>query len=74
MKVSHSAKLYQERKTPSTQPTHRIGGPRINLSANPVHSIQLAPPFPTAAVVSAEQRTQPDAGHTFLWPRGEITV
>lgn len=71
MQISHSSKLYLERK--GVYLSQRIGGPRLDIGANAVHTIPLAIPYPPAAVARQLQITQPDAGHTQLWPRGETT-
>jgi hypothetical protein len=71
MKISHSSKLYLERK--GVYLTQRIGGPRLDIGANAVHTIPLEIPNPSTCVARKAQITQPDAGHTSLWPRGEAT-
>jgi hypothetical protein len=72
MDISHSSKLYLERK--GLYATHRLGGPRLNIGANAVHTIPLTIPNPSVCAEFAMQATQPDAGHTKLWPRGEATL
>lgn len=72
MDISHSSKLYLERK--GIYSTQRLGGPRLDVGANAVHTIPLSLPHPSVCAAAAAQSTQPDAGHTKLWPRGEAVL
>lgn len=67
-RLSQSAKLFQERRIPGDRVTRRLPTPRTNLSQNLVHSIPLAPPYPTPDVLQQEGRHPPDAGETQPWP------
>ena len=72
--ISHSAKLYQERRLPQDRTTRRLPSPRSNMDANPVHRIPLKPPFPTPDVLHAQGGHPPDAGLTTSWPYGEDEI
>lgn len=67
-RLTMSAKLFQERRIPEGRTTRRLPSPRINLEANPVHTLPLAPPYPTPEVLQTEDHHPPDAGHTTPWP------
>lgn len=68
MELSKSAKLSQERY--GLRATRRHPGPRFNPSQNLVHTVPLAPPYPTIQVLLTEGASPPDAGRTQIWPHG----
>lgn len=72
--LSRSPKLYFERRLPQDRNTRRRPGPRSDYSRTLVHSLSMAPPLPTPAVLHAENDKPPDAGATQPWPHGMAEI
>jgi hypothetical protein len=72
--LSHSAKLYMERYSPSSQTTNRLPAMRVGIDQNLVHQIPLKPPFPIPEVLQKEGNHPPDAGLTLPWPFGREEI
>lgn len=70
IKISKSAKFYQERREPDLRNTRRQPGMHQDMSINAVHFLPLRPPYPTIPVLHDIDDTPPDAGKTKVWPWG----
>ena len=72
--LSFSAKLYQERRIPASQPTLRRPGPNLALGQSITHTLPLAPPLPLPEIVYEETRNVTPAGRTEPWVHGAEEV
>lgn len=72
-RISKSAKLYQERRQPEIRVTLRGPGPYVDLNKNPVHTLNLEPPFPTSerGIYGFIGGSSPDSARTAVWPFGD---
>jgi hypothetical protein len=66
VQITRSAKLYQERRQPQTQPTMRSPGPQVYLPDNLVNKLKLEPP-----ALQAGCDPGPDQPTTKVWPYGD---
>ena len=74
MKITQSAKLFQERRIPQDRTTRRTPGMRSRLASSKVHRLPLDPPFPWPDIERTNQSTKNDSGQTTVWPYGEVVI
>lgn len=70
VKITKSAKNYQERRQPEYQPTQRAPGLQFAPQENMVHKLTLEPPFPSPDLTQ-KNSTGPDSAGTQVWPYGD---
>ena len=74
VRISRSARLFQERRIPEDKTTRRLPSPRSVLGRNLAHQLPLQPPYPTPEALREEGRHIPVGGMTTPWLYGTLEL